>query len=103
MDKINNLFTFLFKIDGSKINRKQMWFFFVPYLILQSILVPHRHNIEVFVIIMILLFSFIVVSIKRWRDRNKSPLWVILNFIPIINLWAAIELLFLKSVESTTD
>ena len=98
MDKIFKLFTFLFVFDGSRITRKQMWAFFIPYLILLLILVPNRNHIEIVFIILVLLYSYIVVSIKRWKDRNKSAFWIILNFIPVINIWAAIELLFLRSI-----
>ncbi len=98
MEKILKLFTFLFIFDGSRISRKLMWAFFIPYLILQMILIPNRDQLEILFIILVLLYSFIVVSIKRWKDRNKSAFWVILNFIPVINIWAAIELLLLKSV-----
>lgn len=33
---------------------------------------------------------------KRWHDREKSAKWVLLNLVPLLNLWAAIELGFLE-------
>ena len=95
MDKVIYVLNFLFVLDGSKIGRKEMWLFFVPYLVLIMILAPYRDHIDIIAVLMVLLYSFAVVSIKRWKDRGRSPYWVILNFIPVVNIWAGVELLFL--------
>lgn len=36
---------------------------------------------------------------KRWHDRDKSAWWILLNLVPIINIWAFIETGFLKGTE----
>ncbi len=34
----------------------------------------------------------LALQIKRWHDRDKSAVWVLINFIPLIGgLWALIE------------
>ena len=45
----------------------------------------------------VVLFYFtLVVSIKRWHDRNKSAWWMFIYFIPLIGpFWILIELGFL--------
>ena len=39
----------------------------------------------------------LVVSVKRWHDRNKSGRWVLLNLVPVVGwLWHVIECGFLR-------
>src|SRR5713226_1253675 len=39
----------------------------------------------------------LVVTVKRWHDRNKSGRWVLLNLVPAVGwLWTLIECGFLK-------
>ncbi len=44
---------------------------------------------------LIMLVPGILVTIKRAHDRNHSGWFILLCFIPILNLWPAIELGFL--------
>jgi uncharacterized membrane protein YhaH (DUF805 family) len=38
----------------------------------------------------------LVVSVKRWHDRNKSAWWILIGIIPVIGwLWSLIETGFL--------
>ena len=99
MGTIRHLFNFLFIFDGSSATRKNMWHFSIPYTISVAILAPHRDQLEILVLILIFAYSYVVVSVKRWKDRGRAPVWVILNFIPILQIWAGIELLFLPSKE----
>jgi len=39
-----------------------------------------------------MLWVSLAIAVKRWHDRNKSGLWVLIGFIPYIGwLWALIE------------
>jgi uncharacterized membrane protein YhaH (DUF805 family) len=39
----------------------------------------------------------LVMSVKRWHDRNKSGRWVLLNLVPVVGwLWHVIECGFLR-------
>jgi len=39
----------------------------------------------------------LVVSVKRWHDRNKSGRWVLLTLVPVVGwLWTLVECGFLK-------
>jgi uncharacterized membrane protein YhaH (DUF805 family) len=43
------------------------------------------------------LWIVLVVSVKRWHDRNKSGRWVLVNLVPVIGwLWQLIECGFLR-------
>jgi uncharacterized membrane protein YhaH (DUF805 family) len=56
----------------------------VPYLLL------------IFGYIVALTWSGIVVGIKRYHDRNKSGLWILIQFVPLVGtLWYFIETGFL--------
>ena len=39
----------------------------------------------------------LVLSVKRWHDRNKSGRWVLINLVPVVGwLWHLIECGFLR-------
>jgi uncharacterized membrane protein YhaH (DUF805 family) len=44
------------------------------------------------------LWMFYAVSAKRYHDRGKTSLWVLIALIPIVQFWQLIELGFLPSV-----
>lgn len=42
------------------------------------------------------IWTTVAMQIKRWHDRDKSGIWMLVGFIPIIGpLWTFVELLFL--------
>jgi uncharacterized membrane protein YhaH (DUF805 family) len=42
-------------------------------------------------------FGNLSLAVRRWHDRNKSGVWVLLPFIPVIGaIWAFIELGFIE-------
>lgn len=46
--------------------------------------------------LLIITYTELAVSAKRWHDRNKSAFWILFSFIPIIGqIWTFIELGFL--------
>ena len=54
------------------------------------------------VIVSLLSFwPFIAVCIKRCHDRNRSGWFLLLFLVPLLNLWPAIELYFLKGTEGS--
>jgi uncharacterized membrane protein YhaH (DUF805 family) len=41
---------------------------------------------------LLLLWSALAVSVKRWHDRDKSGWWALVQFIPVIGwLWTLVE------------
>jgi uncharacterized membrane protein YhaH (DUF805 family) len=39
----------------------------------------------------------LVVTIKRWHDRNKSGWWILINLVPVVgDIWSVVENGFLK-------
>ncbi len=45
------------------------------------------------------LWPGIALGIKRLHDRDKKGWFIALSYVPLVNLWIAIELLFLKGKE----
>lgn len=45
---------------------------------------------------LILLVPGLALGIKRLHDRNRTGWLILLAYVPIVNIWIAIELLFLK-------
>lgn len=45
--------------------------------------------------VLLTLWPFLAIDIKRWANRGKSPYWIMINFLPVIGgLWSFIELGF---------
>jgi uncharacterized membrane protein YhaH (DUF805 family) len=47
-------------------------------------------------VVLLSLYVFPVTAIKRSHDRGRSGFFVLLLFVPLINLWAGIELMFFR-------
>ena len=46
--------------------------------------------------LVVLAWIHLAVNAKRWHDRDKSALWILFSFIPIIGqIWALVELGFI--------
>ena len=50
---------------------------------------------------LILIWPWIAVLIKRCHDRDKTGWFVLLFLVPLLNLWPAIELYFLRGTTGT--
>ena len=59
-------------------------------------------GIAVLLIALLLAIPAIIVTIKRYHDRNKSGWWVLIAFIPVVGaLWQLIECGFLPGTAGT--
>lgn len=45
---------------------------------------------------LLIIYPGLAVAVKRCHDRGRSGWFILLAFVPIVNLWPAIELAFLK-------
>lgn len=49
---------------------------------------------------LVLLWPALAIQAKRWHDRDKSAIWILINFVPFIGgLWALIENGFLAGTD----
>jgi uncharacterized membrane protein YhaH (DUF805 family) len=98
---------FYFSAQG-RVNRKQWWLrLILPIFVIALVLAfidaatgaydaKTRVGILSGLFLLASLISVIIVSIKRWHDRDKSGWWMLITLVPIIgSIWLLIELGFL--------
>lgn len=94
---------FFFSAKG-RVSRSQFWLkWILPYSIvtlvlswlLQMILEPITSLTVLSIYLILALWPSIVIYIKRSHDRGRSGWFILLLFVPILNIWALIEFLFL--------
>ena len=59
-------------------------------------LIPSNYKIMYLPLVLAALYAGTVLGIKRCHDRGRTGYFILLNFIPILNLWPMIELGFFK-------
>ena len=51
-------------------------------------------------VLVVALWSGLAVQVKRWHDRDKNGVWVLINLIPIVgSIWALVENGFLDGTQ----
>ncbi len=102
----SELVSILFSFQG-RIPRRVFWLASlgivgVFYLILIGLVVIFGEESPVTLVGILLLYIPLIwtsfaVQVKRWHDRDKSGLWILISFIPLIGpLWALVETGFLR-------
>ncbi|WP_284152510.1 DUF805 domain-containing protein [Desulfofustis limnaeus] len=100
----NSLMRTLFSTEG-RIARRDFWkycvvFLWFPLIFLYLLAQIFPDSILLVFYFLFAIFAFwpsIALQVKRWHDRGKSALWLMLNFIPVIGtIWIIIELGFLR-------
>ena len=91
-----------------RVNRFTYWVYSLPFAIIFILVNIYEKDIEsafefYWLIYLLLVYPSVAIQIKRWHDRNKSGWWVLINFIPIVSLWALVENGFLKGNECRND
>ncbi len=113
----------LFGFQG-RINRAKFWLVALAFFVIEVILFavlgggaamsadPQQALASIGPVAGIVLFLFglaatwisIAVGIKRFHDRNKSGVWILIIFVPLIGgLWYLIECGFLKGTPGPND
>ncbi len=62
-------------------------------------LVPPEFQLFCLPVIVAAVYIAIVLGIKRCHDRGRTGWFLLVNFIPLLNFWPAIELTFFKGTE----
>ena len=84
-----------------RLNRKPLWIFMIALSIVEAILTSIGYAIDdsgklSSMLAFIASLACIMPLIKRCHDRNRSGLFLLLGFIPLVNIWVFIELYFLR-------
>jgi uncharacterized membrane protein YhaH (DUF805 family) len=105
---------FLFRFDG-RVSRAPYWLALLAVLLVDSIAFGVIGGFELFdgdtlaverkgpsrlwalSVVPPSLWIGLVLSVKRWHDRNKSGRWILINLVPVVGwLWHLIECGFLR-------
>lgn len=98
-----NFFSILFSLSG-KVSRREYWFSLILVFIVFSIaldlckkyLSENEANLEN-ILVLIILFYYVLIQIKRCRDIGWHPGFVVLSFIPYVFV---IWLIIIGTIES---
>ena len=105
---------FLFSISG-RIPRSALWLkFYIPYILIFILMIgvdvaTGQFNQETggglfsSIFMLVAIYPSIAISVKRLHDRNRSGWFLLLGIIPIVNIWIAIELWFLKGTDGDNN
>jgi uncharacterized membrane protein YhaH (DUF805 family) len=105
---------FFFRFDG-RVSRAPYWLALLAVLLVDSIAFGVIGGFELFdgdtlaverkgpsrlwalSVVPPSLWIGLVLSVKRWHDRNKSGRWILINLVPVVGwLWHLIECGFLR-------
>jgi len=103
---------FLFSFDG-RVGRAPYWLVLLAVLFMDlvafgavggfelfdgdTIAVERKGRFWALLVILPSLWVGLVVTVKRWHDRNKSGRWVLVNLVPVVGwLWTLVECGFLR-------
>ena len=92
---------FLLSPQG-RVGRQQYWLMLLlalPFIIATSQVagIDHVWEARSVVFLLPIIWPSLVVTIKRWHDRNKSGWWILMGLVPIIgHIWTLVENGFLK-------
>ena len=107
MAESNSLLDLLLSANG-RITRKTLWLkVWLPYVVIYLMAVvidmlagtfSEEFGIGLFsgVLSVCSIYPFVIVCIKRLHDRNRSGWFYLLCLVPILNLWPAVEIYFLR-------
>ena len=112
----SSLWTMLFSLEGRlapgpyRLIRLASYVIFLStfWVVLRAMLQQKGPGGDIGVMLMLLLVDLVAVGlwfwitlatqVKRWHDRGKPGVWMLVGFIPLIGpLWTLVELMFLDS------
>lgn len=90
---------YLFFSSEGRVNRRRYWIGFLillPIWLIPAIILLLIHPLLYFLGFLIGVYPSIMILIKRAHDRNRSGHFIWICLIPLVSLWPAIELPFIK-------
>jgi uncharacterized membrane protein YhaH (DUF805 family) len=102
----HSMVQFLFSAKG-RVTRKHLWKYASVNIAVNTVLIVAAITLTpdffgVFVAWQLAAFvPGIIISIKRYHDRNKSGWWYLISFVPIVNIYFVVELFFLAGTPGT--
>lgn len=96
-----------------RVNRSTYWLkYMLPYFVLYIVAIFADISLGMFdeatgfgvisgIFALIALYPSIAISIKRCHDRGRTGWFNLIAFIPLVNLWYIVEVLFLKGTDGS--
>ena len=98
----------LLALEG-RVNRKVLWLnFVVPYIVIAIVLViidgiAGTLGVLSTVFYIIMIWPHIAVGVKRCHDRGRTGWFLLIFFVPLLQLWPLVELYFLKGTTGSNE
>jgi len=101
----------MFSFEG-RVNRTVYWIYSVVilsvvywaiFLLFTLIGGEQGANIGYVIGSLVTIWSGLAIGIKRCHDRGRPGLFVLLAFLPLVNIWYFIEVAFLPGVEGPNE
>ncbi len=104
-------YTQLFLSFEGRIPRSTFWLrFYLPVLLITIVMTVLDFSLGTFneelsvglfsgISAVLLLYPIFAVYVKRAHDRNRTGWFVLLLFVPLVNLWPLVEFFFLRGTE----
>ena len=106
-----SFFWIMFSFEG-RVNRTIYWIYYVAilsvvywgiFLLFNLIGGEQGANIGYVVGSLVTIWSSVAIGVKRCHDRGRPGLFVLLAFLPLVNIWYFIEVAFLAGVEGPNE
>lgn len=94
----------LFSFQG-RMRRKAYWLYSIPVLLLMIPVFFYQGgnallDILSFGLLFLIMYMSAALNVKRLKDRNKSPIWLLVTFMPLIGpIFSLIELGILEGTK----
>lgn len=104
----NQSFSELYFSFEGRINRAKFWLhqvlilnlIFVACIVIGGLVGKDDGLVAGYIIgLLVILWPSLALEVKRCHDRNRSGAFILVALIPIVSLWYAVEVLFLKGTE----
>ena len=95
--------TYLTSFEG-RLNRAKWWLGVLIIWAVELVAYLAVGDTVFYVIVILLLWPWLAISIKRWHDRGKSGWWMLIALVPLIGgLWFLIECGFLPGDDGPNE
>jgi uncharacterized membrane protein YhaH (DUF805 family) len=99
--------SFIFVAWRGRISRRTFWLYGIAALLGLSVLGQALLEIagmqderSGWLVELLLVYPALAVSAKRWQDRGRSPVWVLVVLVPVIGwLWALVDNGFVRGTQ----
>ena len=89
---------------NGRASRKTYWIFSTPIValfLLVEFIFTNLNEYIYYAILVLVIYTSLMINIKRAHDRNRTGLFSLLLLVPIVSLWPLVEFGFLAGTDGT--